>query len=398
MSAQPIHRARAAVALAAGAAAAILGLSTALGDGRSSRQAFDAGRLPLRELAGQRIIAGFHGTRPPPAVRRAIANGDLAGVILFADNVPSHGAARSLIGRLQGIRRPRGLRDPLLVMIDQEGGGVKRLSGAPTASAQQMGKRGGAFSRDQGTATAANLRGVGVNVDLAPVLDVGRPGGAIRTEHRSFGSSAEQVSSTGVPFAAGLQSAGIAAAGKHFPGLGAAGTNTDLATQTINLSKDQLRSIDEKPYESLISQGGELVMLSVASYPAFSDRPAALAAPIATGELRRRLGFDGVSVSDSLESAAAQAFGGPAKVAVAGAKAGTDLLLFGDFAPAARADAALKKALRAGSLPRSSFEQSVQRVLDLRAKLPAPPQRAVRRQAVAQTPPTVTSPASDSQR
>ena len=120
-------------------------------------------------------------------------------------------------------------------------------------------------------------------------------------------------------------------------------------------------------------------MLSVATYPAFSDRPAALAAAIATGELRQHRGFNGVSVSDSLESAAAQAFGGPAKVAVAGAKAGTDLLLFGDFAPAARADAALRKALRAGSLARTPSEESVQRVLDLRAKLPARPSRAVRR-------------------
>jgi beta-N-acetylhexosaminidase len=376
---QSIHSGRAIIALAAGLLAAALGLSTALGDGRGHRDRFAASQLTLRQLAGQRIVAGFNGTSPPKALRKAIANGDLAGVILFSRNVPDHSTARSLINRLQAIKRPRGLRAPLLVMIDQEGGEVKRLSGAPTASAQQMGKRGGAFSRDQGTATASNLRGVGVNVDLAPVLDVGRPGGAISSEHRSFGSSAGQVSSTAIPFAAALQSGGVAATGKHFPGLGAAGTNTDLAAQTINLSRDQLRSIDEKPYESLISHGGDLVMLSVATYPAFSDRPAALAAAIATGELRQHLGFNGVSVSDSLESAAAQAFGGPAKVAVAGAKAGTDLLLFGDFAPAARADAALRKALRAGSLARTPSEESVQRVLDLRAKLPARPSRAVRR-------------------
>jgi beta-N-acetylhexosaminidase len=376
---QSIHSGRAIIALAAGLLAAALGLSTALGDGRGHRDRFAASQLTLRQLAGQRIVAGFNGTSPPKALRKAIANGDLAGVILFSRNVPDHSTARSLINRLQAIKRPRGLRAPLLVMIDQEGGEVKRLSGAPTASAQQMGKRGGAFSRDQGTATASNLRGVGVNVDLAPVLDVGRPGGAISSEHRSFGSSAGQVSSTAIPFAAALQSGGVAATGKHFPGLGAAGTNTDLAAQTINLSRDQLRSIDEKPYESLISHGGDLVMLSVATYPAFSDRPAALAAAIATGELRQHLGFNGVSVSDSLESAAAQAFGGPAKVAVAGAKAGTDLLLFGDFAPAARADAALKKALRAGSLARTPSEESVQRVLDLRAKLPSRPSRAVRR-------------------
>ena len=99
----------------------------------------------------------------------------------------------ALIAAPSGDPRPAGLRDPLLVMVDQEGGLVKRLGGAPSASAAQMGGRGAAFSRRQGSPPAANLRDVGVNVDLAPVLDVARPGGDIAETERGFGSSAGAV-------------------------------------------------------------------------------------------------------------------------------------------------------------------------------------------------------------
>src|SRR4029078_7511605 len=115
--------------------------------------------------------------RPPADLVRMVRRGDVAGVILFAENLPSRGAARRVISSLQSVHPPPRLRDPLLIMVDQEGGLVKRLDGAPNASAAQMGARGAAFSRDQGTRTAANLHDAGVNVDLAPVLDVARPGG-----------------------------------------------------------------------------------------------------------------------------------------------------------------------------------------------------------------------------
>src|SRR6476469_3593831 len=133
--------------------------------------------LPAEQLAGERIVVGLPGTAISPGLRAAVREGRVAGVVLFAANFPSRAAGRRLIARLQGIVRPPKLRDPLLVMVDQEGGLVKRIDGAPTASAREMGARGPAFSRDQGARTAANLGDVGVNVDLAPVLDVARPGG-----------------------------------------------------------------------------------------------------------------------------------------------------------------------------------------------------------------------------
>jgi beta-N-acetylhexosaminidase len=340
-----------------------------LGEEPAKPQPGVAETLPARQLAGQRIVVGLPGTSISAGLREAISEGRVAGVVLFAENLPSRAAGKRLIARLQRIKRPPKLRDPLLIMVDQEGGLVKRVSGAPTASAREMGARGGAFSSRQGRATAANLRELGINVDLAPVLDVERPGGVIAETERSFGSTAAKVEATATPFAKALQAGGVAATSKHFPGFGAATENTDFSVERIDLSKNELRAVDEKPYAAFIAAGGDLVMLSTAIYPAFSDRPAAFTRAIATGELRNRLGFQGVSVTDALETPAVEDFGGTAKVAVAGARAGADLLLFARLGPAERAWKALVGKLRAGRLDRGEFEAAAQRVLDLRAGL-----------------------------
>jgi beta-N-acetylhexosaminidase len=329
----------------------------------------DAGSLTARQLAGERLIAGFEGRRAPRALKAMVREGRVAGVILFSDNLPSRRHARRLIRRLQAIKRPKGLRDPLLVMVDQEGGLVKRLPGPPDASALQMGRRGRAYSRRQGARTGRSLRRVGVNVDLAPVLDVGRRQSAIRAQRRSFGGSARRVIRTAIPFAAAMERRGVAATAKHFPGLGSARQSTDATVQRIRLSRARLRRIDERPYRPFAGKHGDLVMLSTAIYVRFSHKSAAFSRRLATAELRTRLGFRGVSISDALETVSAREFGGPAKVGVAAAKAGTDLLLFTDHRAAARAGRALRRRLRSGALARRPFERSAQRVLDLRSRI-----------------------------
>ena len=346
------------------AASFAAGVAMALGGEEGKRAAAD--RLSVRELAGQRIVIGLNGTRIPGEVRRMIREGDAAGVILFADNFPTRARGRRLAAELQSIRRPVARRDPLLVMTDQEGGLVKRVSGAPHASAEQMGARGAGYSREQGRLTARNLRDVGVNVDLAPVLDVARRNGEVENTDRGFGSSADRVSETAIPFALALQRRGVAATAKHFPGFGAAEENTDFAVERIRLPKRTLRRVDEVPFGRFADAGGDLVMLSTAIYPAFSPKPAAFSRDIATGELRARLGFSGVSVTDALGTVATRAFGGPAKAGLAAARSGVDMLLFSDYGSAARAGRALRRKLRSGALDRARFEKSVTRVLKLR--------------------------------
>jgi beta-N-acetylhexosaminidase len=361
--------------LALGALAALaigaLALGAALGDSPPPRIEV-ASTLSAGRLAGERIVTGFEGTEITPALEQAVRDGRLAGVVLFAGNLPGRAAGRRLIAGLQAIRRPPPLRDPLLVMIDQEGGLVKRLGGAPTASAAEMGRRGAAFSREQGRRTAANLRRLGANVDLAPVLDVARPGGTIAATGRGFGATAARVSATAVPFAAGLQQGGVAATAKHFPGLGTATENTDFAVQRLHVPLGTLRRVDEAPYRPFVGAGGDLVMLSTAIYPALSARPAAFSNEIAERELRGRLGFEGVTITDSLETAAVRGFAGPRRAATTAASAGSDLLLYTSLGSAAEAWRALVSGLRAGRFERERFEAAAQRVLDLRRELATP--------------------------
>jgi beta-N-acetylhexosaminidase len=318
------------------------------------------------QLAGARVVTGFSGHHPPKALRRMISAGQVSGVILFDGNVGGVKSVRGLTSELQAIPRPTAA-PPLLITVDQEGGLVRRLPGPPKPSAGSIGSRGAAFAKRLGRATGQSLHTMGVNVDLAPVLDLGRPGRAIESEGRTFARTPAGVAEIGGGFARGLAAGGVAATAKHFPGLGAARVNTDNAVQKIRLPAAKLRSADERPYESFIQSGGAMVMLSTAIYPAFSGKPAALARAVATGELRDRLGFQGVSITDALGSVSARAVGGAAKTAVAAARAGTDLTLFTDVSDAAKAQRALARLLADGSLDRAEFEASVNRVLALRA-------------------------------
>jgi beta-N-acetylhexosaminidase len=331
----------------------------------------DAGSsLTAGQLAGERIIVGLSGTTVPPELKAAIRHGDLAGAVLYAGNFPSRAAGRRLISQLQAVPRPAGLKDPLLILIDQEGGLVKRVEGAPSVSAQAMGERGPAFSRREGRRTGENLRSLGVNVDIAPVLDVARPGSSTAHYRRGFGSTAAKVTANGVAFAAGLQRAGVAATAKHFPGLGAAPENTDIEVGRIGLSKAQLRRIDEAPYKAYARIGGDMVMVSTAIYPAFHNAPAAFSRALVSGELRHRLGYGGTVMTDALNTTSVGAFGGPVKSGMAAADAGCDLLLYTELAPAELARDALARALRSGALDRGEFEAAAERVLTLRAQLP----------------------------
>lgn len=365
-----IRRRRAAVAIGCGLAIAAFAIGVTVGDGKEASPS-DATLLDNSQLAGQRIVTGFEGGTLPTSVRRMIQKGEVAGVILFSytGNLPSRKAGRDLIRGIQAVPRPAGLRDPLLVMIDQEGGHVKRISGPPDVSPLVMGERSAAFSRREGQRTARNLRNIGVNVNLAPVLELALPGGYLAADERAFGSTPAAVEATAVPFAEGLQEAGAAATGKHFPGNGSAGANTDDAAQTIDRPKSIVRRFDEAPYRAFVDAGGEMMMLSTATFSAFSDRPAAFTRSIATGELRGRLGFDGVSITDALGTGAVRSFGGPAKAAMAAARAGADLLLYPDPDAAHLAQTTLSRALASHALSRAGFERSATRVLGLRHDL-----------------------------
>jgi beta-N-acetylhexosaminidase len=353
------------------AAAIAVAATTSAGTEEPAARPSAASELTPRQLAGQRIVCGFSGTRAPQSLLNAVSAGEVGGVIYFEDNVRSRTQVARMSAAIQAAPRPAPIAAPVIVSIDQEGGLVKRLPGPPKSSAAEMGARGPGYARSQGAATGASLKGVGVNVDLAPVLDVARPGGFIAAQRRAFGSKPGRVGSVGSAFAAGLQSAGVAATAKHFPGLGSTDDNTDLRTATIPLKRGVLRRVDEAPYEAFAAAGGKLVMISSARYPALGTGrlPAVQSKALIQRELRGRLGYDGVTISDSLEAPGARAGSPPAKVATRAAAAGTDLLLYVHCDAAMRGARALRQGLASGKLPRTEFEESVDRILALRAGL-----------------------------
>ncbi len=326
--------------------------------------------LTPAQLAGQRMVFGFPGTRPPADLVRRIRRGEAGAVILLGGNTPTRAAARDLVRRLQAIRRPAALDEPLLVMIDQEGGLVRRLDGPPTRSAERMGADGVAATRAAGRATGRLLAGVGVNLDLAPVADVARPGSALARDGRVFGTAPGRVASVTVAFAAGLRDAGVAAAAKHFPGIGAATVSTDVAPVRIRLGVEELRRVDLRPFRALIAHDVPVVMLGTAVYPALDPgRPAALSRAISTDLLRDELGFGGVTVTDALDTPALAPVGGPGTVAVRAAGAGSDLLIHTGYAPGVTAAGAVSREIRRGTLDRAEAEAAVARVLQLRRDL-----------------------------
>jgi len=336
-----------------------------------------AQHLSLEQLAGQRIIYAYSGLAPPRSLLDAIKAGKAAGVIFFENNISSVAQIRGVIGRLQNARKSSPVRAPLLMMTDQEGGEVRRLPGAPELSEKLIGEGADpvALARSAGAGAALNLRNARVRVNLAPVLDVFRtPGDFDDAFHRSYSSDPTAVGRLGAAFIAAQQRGGVLATAKHFPGLGPAssGQNTDEGPVTLPTSLTKLRRVDEAPYEDAIAAGVKLVMSSWAVYPALDPRrPAGLSSTVIQKELRGRLGFRGVTITDSLTAGALRAYGSLQRRGLMAARAGADLLLVSGSTPdeGIAVRRALTSAVRHGNLSRASARASAARVLALKAQI-----------------------------
>jgi beta-N-acetylhexosaminidase len=265
-------------------------------------------------------------------------------------------------------------------MTDQEGGLVRRLPFAgPTQSERQIGASadpaGGAAAA--GSQAATGLHGVGLNVNLAPVLDVYRQAGGFDDQfQRSYSMNPSVVSAAGAAFVRAQQAGQVAATVKHFPGLGAASAaeNTDDGPVTIDLSASTLRAVDEFPYRAAFTAGAKLAMVSWARYPALDQRlPAALSPTVVRGELQGRLGFAGVTITDALGAGAIDAYGSLQNKTMLAARAGMDALLCTAIKPlpGSKCVAGLKAGYLDGALPKNAFQAQLAQLLQLRASLPS---------------------------
>ncbi len=340
--------------------------------------------MTVPQLAGQRVIYSYAGLTPPASLLTLIEHGEAAGVIFFGANFKNRRqftqAVTDLVDANDSPDNPARAY-PLLLMTDQEGGLVRRLPGAPVLSEKQIGairpiSAAEAAATHAGSTAAANLLSYRLNVNLAPVLDVYRAPGDFDDQYqRSYSMRPGVVSTLGADFITAQQKGKVAATAKHFPGLGAAtaAQNTDDVPVTLNLTAATIERVDEYPYVAAIKAGVKLVMVSWAKYPALDPNlPAGLSPTIVQGQLRTRLGFTGVTITDSIGAGALRDYGTTQNRALLAAEAGMELILAAGQNPEEGVSCmkGLEAGYTSGKLGAAAFKAAVTQILALRKSLP----------------------------
>jgi beta-N-acetylhexosaminidase len=304
-------------------------------------------RLSLERQVGQLLVMSFDGTRVPAYIRRRLRAGQGTGVITFAKNAPDAATLRALTGSLQ-----RAARGGAIVATDQEGGSIRSAPFAGTG--------------------AGELRGLGINVNLAPVADVAGPGSVMAG--RAFPGDAPAVGRRTAAYVRALGRGHVGATVKHFPGLGLATANTDDQPVTVAASRAVLARASLPPFESAIRADVPLVMASHALYPAYDpDRIASQSPPVLQKLLRRELGFRGAVVTDSIEAQAVLSRSDVAVAAERSVAAGADLILMTGSGSWTKVQPRLMRRARRDPRFRARVRQAAARVLALKRRLDLTP-------------------------
>ncbi|MGW3056905.1 glycoside hydrolase family 3 protein [Streptomyces goshikiensis] len=347
------------------------------------------GRMSLEEKVGQLFVSRAYGhsaTDPDPAdaeknlaqfgVRTAaelVSRYHLGGVIYFAwaQNTRTPHQIAELSNGLQRAAAATGAGVPLLLSTDQEHGIIARIGKPATLLPGAMALGAGRSTdaaRRAGRIAGTELASMGIRQDYAPVADVNvNPANPV-IGVRSFGSDPRAVAGLVAAQVRGYQGAGVAATAKHFPGHGDTETDSHVGLPVMRHTRAQWEELDEPPFRAAVAAGVDAVMTAHIVFPALdpSQDPATLSHPVVTGILRERLGFRGVVVTDALDMAGVRQKYGDDRVPVLALKAGCDQLL--NAPDLALAQRAVLAAVAAGELSEARIEESVLRILELKAR------------------------------
>lgn len=335
--------------------------------------------MNLIEQIGQLFMLGFEGATVSPEWADLQTRYKPGGMILFTRNLEHTTQIVELTNGLQ-TRSPH---YPLLIAVDQEGGRVSRLPNGFTIF-PSCGVIGACRSEELAYAaasvTASELRAVGINMNMAPVLDVlSNPVNPVIGD-RAYGADPQLVAELGLAAIRGFQGKGVVACGKHFPGHGDTSTDSHKELPVVNASLETLLQRELPPFHYAIANGLAALMTAHVVYPALdAQRPATLSPAILTGLLREQWGFAGVVVTDDLDMRAIADHHGIGEAAVQAILAGADILLIcKDRDRAVTAMEAVRKAVEDGTIPPDRLEASVGRIMTLKqtflhSHLPADP-------------------------
>ena len=330
--------------------------------------------LTLKQKLGQKLIFGFHGTTLSQSFKNLLREYQIGNVILFARNVASAEQLRSLCRELTDlIQENTGL--PPFIVIDQEGGMVSRLPKDAVNVPCSMAL--GATGNPENAALAAGitirqLRGLGPNFNMAPVLDVNTNAKNPVIGIRSFSDDPHKAAAFGTAAVRAYQDSGILCCGKHFPGHGDTAVDSHLGLPRVDKSLDELERGELIPFRAAIAAGIPAIMSSHILFPQLEPEkiPCTMSRKILTGLLRERLGFRGLILSDCMEMNAIKDYYGTANGVVAGIRAGLDLAeISATEALMWEAARALNRAGEAGELNPDEIDASVERILAAKQSL-----------------------------
>jgi beta-N-acetylhexosaminidase len=329
--------------------------------------------LTSRGKIGQLFIVGFTGTSVTPDLTSFIKEYKPGGVILFSRNLVSVDQIVQLTNDLQRCSS----HSPLLIAIDQEGGRVSRLPKGFTIF-PPCGVLGRCNSTELAYAAAATiakeLRAVGVNMNMAPVLDVNSNPDNPVIGDRAFGSTPEIVSELGWATAAGLQDHQVVACGKHFPGHGDTNADSHKELPVVEAVRERLEMIEFPPFRHAVAQGVATMMTAHVLYRALDEKlPATLSPAIVTNLLRHELRYDGVVLTDDLEMHAIIDHYGIEDAAVRAVLAGCDILLIcKDRNREVAAFTAIEQAVASGIISIERLDQSAARIARVKERFVTP--------------------------
>ena len=324
------------------------------------------------QLAGQRLMVGFSGKVLDDDLRCMIRQMRLGGLILFKRNVSDPSQVAELCEAAQAFAIESG-NPRLMIAVDQEGGPVARLGPPFTVfpGNRAIGTAGSdTAAREFGTITARELKGVGITMNLAPVLDVTPQGLDSVMADRVFGEEPELVARLGSVVIETLQGNGITATAKHFPGIGRSIIDPHAELPHVDARREVLESTDLVPFAAAIRGGVEAVMLSHVVYRDLDPRwPATLSSVVAKDLLREIMGFKGVTMTDDLDMGAIDKHFDIETTIRRISGSGIDIVLIcHDRLKMEKAYQALLKAVRKSGEARRMATASVRRILDMKRK------------------------------
>lgn len=285
----------------------------------------------LRDHIGQMLMVGFKGLEPTPEIIELIEQHRVGNIILFSRNIKSKEQVAALTAKLQSIARNSGHTQPLLIATDQENGMVRRFDDLTTfpGNMAQGAINDANISYRIAFATGCELLTAGINMNLAPDVDVNNNPLNPVIGVRSFGEDPALVGTLGAAAVHGLQDAGIVANLKHFPGHGDTATDSHLALPIVSHAMDRLDAVELPPFIAGIAANAASIMISHIALPAIvgDATPACLAPAVVTDLLRQRLNYQGVIMTDCLEMDAVKETVGVTQGTIMAANAGNDLIL-----------------------------------------------------------------------